>query len=42
MKKEVFVVNVDNYLPELTKITIPYLRKYASKIGAKFRIIKDR
>ncbi len=42
MKKEIFVVIVDNYFPELCKITVPALKKYADKINSKFTIIDER
>ena len=33
-KKELFVVQVDNYFPELCEITTPSLKTYANKIDA--------
>lgn len=42
MKKEVFVVDVDDYLPELTRRTLPSIERYAEKIGARFTVIRDR
>jgi hypothetical protein len=42
MKKVLWTLDVDNYLPEVTKLTYPYLRLYAQKIGAEFRIIDTR
>lgn len=42
MKKEVFVVDVDDYLPELTRHTLPSIERYAEKIGARFTVIRDR
>ena len=41
-KKVVYTVIVDNYSPALTSLTLPWLKHYASKIGADFHIIKDR
>jgi hypothetical protein len=41
-KKVLFTVVVDNYAPALTELTFPWLRHYASKIGADFHIISDR
>jgi hypothetical protein len=42
MKIEVFVVRVDNYLPELCDITLPRIEAYAKRIGAKFTLISTR
>ena len=42
MKKELFVVVVNDYFPELCKITIPSLKRYADKINSKFTIIEER
>lgn len=42
MTKNLWVVNIDNFAPEITKLTYPLLRYYAKKIGATFRIISER
>jgi hypothetical protein len=42
MKKTVYTLIVDDYAPNLTKFTIPLMRRYAEKINADFYIIKDR
>lgn len=42
MKKEIFVVRVDDYFPALCDITLPTIERYANKIGAKFTIIAER
>jgi len=42
MKKTVFVLNVENYAPEITELTYPLIKYYANKIGADFYEIKDR
>lgn len=42
MKIEIFVVRVDNYLPELCKITLPRIEAYAKRIGAKFTVVTER
>jgi hypothetical protein len=42
MKKAVWVLNIDNYRPDITKHTLPNIRAYADKIGADFHIITDR
>lgn len=41
-QKNVFVVRVENFLPELCKITVPTIEKYAQKIGANFVEITER
>lgn len=41
-KKVVYVVRVNNYLPDLCEYTIPNLKCYAKKIGADFIEIMDR
>jgi hypothetical protein len=40
--KAVFTLCVDDYAPEVTRLTFPFLHAYASKIGADFRIIERR
>ena len=42
MSKCIHVVNVNNYLPELTKYTLPNLEAFADKIGADFKVITER
>jgi len=42
MKKIIFTLDVDTYAPEITEITFPLMRYYARKIGAEFRVIKER
>lgn len=42
IKKTVFTLNVDGYAPEITRLTYPFLRHYARKIGAEFHIISER
>lgn len=41
-KKTLWTVVVDNYFPELMKYTLPSLERWASKIGADFRVISER
>lgn len=41
-KKTIFTLNVDDYSPEITKLTYPYIQAYAKKIGADLFIIKER
>jgi hypothetical protein len=42
MKKTVYTLCIDNYAPEVTALTFPLMKKWASKIGADFRIIAER
>jgi hypothetical protein len=42
MKKTVFVLNVNNYAPEITELTYPLIKYWANKIGAEFYEIKER
>ena len=40
--KTIFLLNVDNYAPEITKLTYPFIEAYAKKIGAKIFMIGNR
>lgn len=42
IKKTVYTLDIDNYEPEITQITFPFMERWADKIGADFYIIKDR
>ena len=42
LKKTLFVLNVDNYAPEITEVTYPLIKHYAKKIGADFYEIRER
>lgn len=42
MRKIIFVIRVDNYQPELCKITIPTIKFYSQRIGAEFKEITER
>lgn len=42
LKKTIFLLNVDNYEPEITDITYPLIKRYARRIGADIHIIKER
>ncbi len=42
MKKAIFVVRVDNYLPNVCAISVPTIRAYAKRIGADYIEIKER
>lgn len=40
--KILYTLNIDNYMPKLCEITIPTIRAYAEKIGARFEVITER
>lgn len=42
IKKTVYTLAVNNYAPEITEITFPYMKAYADKIGAEFFVITER
>lgn len=42
IKKTIFLLNVDNYAPEITALTYPYIEKYAKKIQADIHKITER
>jgi hypothetical protein len=42
MKKTFYTLVVNNYEPEMTKLTFPLMQRYADKIQADFVCIKDR
>lgn len=42
MKKKLFVLNVDDYRPDLTVYTLPTIKAYAESIGAAFELIDVR
>lgn len=42
MRKTVFTLNVNDYSPEITAITYPFIEGYAKKIGADFHVIDKR
>jgi len=42
MPKTIYTLNIDNYEPEITALTYPYVEKWAKKIGAEFKIITER
>lgn len=39
MKKTIFTLNIGNYEPEIINLTYPFIKDYAKKIGADFKII---
>jgi hypothetical protein len=42
MTKTIFLLNVNDFAPEVTKLTYPFIRCYADRIGAKIHIITER
>lgn len=40
--KTIFLLNIDNFAPELTRLTYPFIRCYADKIGAQIHMITER
>jgi hypothetical protein len=42
MKKTIFLLNIDNYAPEITALTYPLIERYARKIGAGVHTITER
>jgi len=40
--KHIFVLNIGDYEPEVTKYTYPLIEQYADRIGAKLTIITER
>lgn len=40
--KCIWTLNIDNYAPEITATTYPWIKYYADKIGADFRILDER
>lgn len=42
LKKTIFTLSFNNYAPEVTKLTYPFIENYAEKIGAEFVQIKER
>lgn len=42
MTKTIFILNIDNFAPELTRITYPFIRVYAKRIGATIHMITER
>jgi hypothetical protein len=42
MKKTIFLLNVDNFAPEITALTYPLIERYAKKIGAGIHMITER
>lgn len=42
MKKTIYLLNINNYAPEIREITMPFIKKWAEKIRAEIVEIKDR
>lgn len=42
MKKTIFTLNIDGYASDVAKLTYPYMKMYADKIGAEFVEINKR
>lgn len=42
MRKTVYVVNIDNYTPDVFALTFPTVQKYAKRIGADVHVISER
>jgi hypothetical protein len=42
MRKTIYLLNIDNYAPEITALTYPLIERYARKIGAALHVIRDR
>jgi hypothetical protein len=42
MKKTIFTLYLNDYAPEMVKLTFPLMQRWADKIGADFHIIKER
>ena len=42
MTKTIFLLNIGDYAPEITRLTYPLIRHYARRIGAKIQTIKER
>lgn len=42
MTKTIYLLNIGNYQPEVTKITLPFIEHYAKRIGANIHVITER
>jgi len=42
MKKVLYLLNIDNFAPEVTALTYPLIHRYAEKIGAEVCVITER
>lgn len=41
-RKAVFTLDINNYAPEITKLTFPLMEFYADRIGADFHVLRER
>ena len=42
MKKTIYLLNINNYAPEITSITYPLIERWAKKVGSGIHIINTR
>ena len=42
MTKAIYLLNIGNYVPEITEITYPFIKHYAKRIGAEIHMITQR
>lgn len=42
MTKTIFLLNIGDFAPEITRLTYPFIRCYADRIGAEIRMITER
>lgn len=42
MKKTLYTLSVNNYQPEISALTFPFMKAWAKKIGADFHVITER
>lgn len=42
MRKTIYLLNIDNYAPEITEITYPFIQRYARKCHADVYVISER
>lgn len=42
MTKTIFLLDIGNYLPQVKRLTLPFIRHYAERIGADIYTITDR
>ena len=42
MKATIFIININNYFPELWNLCYPTIKRYADKINAKLKVITER
>lgn len=42
IKKTLYTLNINNYEPQITALTYPFMQHWADKIGAEFVVMKER